>query len=357
MIDTQTPRQAPVAEVGEQLCSLAGQIAAATSRFLGLLADFDARQGWAGPGVHSCAHWLSWRCGMDLRTAREHVRVAPSLVVLPRTAAEFTDGRLSYSKVRAIARVATPASEDDLVDIALHAPAAHVERLARGLRTADQREPTQNAEDEARRCRTQWRWDDDTGELVFWGRLPAQDGAALLAAATRAEHERTRTLASDTSSVGPDTGGSAEHPDLAGPPPMDLGPALVAMATITCATVAAPVHAVSAEILIHHTPHGAHPDDGPPLTSAAAREMACGARKRSVIDDDDGCILHYGRSRRTPSAAQLRALQLRDRCCQTPGCGRTRFLHAHHVQPWQYGGTTDLTKLEYFRSIAGSGSR
>jgi len=108
MIDTQTPRQAPVAEVGEQLCLLAGQIAAATSRFLGLLADFDARQGWAGPGVHSCAHWLSWRCGMDLRTSREHVRVARSLVVLPRTAAEFTEGRLSYSKVRAIARVATP---------------------------------------------------------------------------------------------------------------------------------------------------------------------------------------------------------------------------------------------------------
>jgi len=191
MIDTQTPRQAPVAEVGEQLCSLAGQIAAATSRFLGLLADFDARQGWAGPGVHSCAHWLSWRCGMDLRTSREHVRVARSLLVLPRTAAEFTEGRLSYSKVRAIARVATPASEDDLVDIALHAPAAHVERLARGLRTADQHEPTQNAEDASRRCRTQWRWDEDTGELVFWGRLPAQDGAALLATATRAEHERT----------------------------------------------------------------------------------------------------------------------------------------------------------------------
>ena len=206
------------------------------------------------------------------------------------------------------------ASEDDLVDIALHAPAAHVERLARGLRTADQHEPTQNAEDASRRCRTQWRWDEDTGELVFWGRLPAQDGAALLAAATRAEHEQTRTLASDTSSVGPDTGGSAEHPDLTGPPPIDLGQALVAMATITCATIAAPVHAVSAEILIHHTPHGAHLDDGPPLTSAAAQEMACGARERSVIIDDDGCILHYGRSRRTPSAAQLRALHLRDRC-------------------------------------------
>jgi len=206
---------------------------------------------------------------------------------------------LSYSKVRAIARVATPASEDDLVDIALHAPAAHVERLARGLRTSDQHEPTQNAEDASRRCRTQWRWDEDTGELVFWGRLPAQDGAALLAAATRAEHEQTGTLASDTSSVGPDTGGSAEHPDLTGPPPIDLGPALVAMATITCATIAAPVHAVSAEILIHHTPHGAHLDDGPPLTSAAAQEMACGARERSVIIDE-WRILHYGRSRRAP---------------------------------------------------------
>ena len=130
------PEGLPLERVEREICRLAGQIAAATSRFLRFLADFDERQGWAGWNVKSCAHWLSWRCGLDLRTAREHVRVARSLAELPRIRDAFDAGRISYSKVRAIARVATPTSEADLLEAALHAPAAHVERLTRGLRTA-----------------------------------------------------------------------------------------------------------------------------------------------------------------------------------------------------------------------------
>jgi hypothetical protein len=58
------PAVMPLERVEAELCTLAGQIAAATSRFLALLADFDAPEGWGGWGVHSCAHWLSWRCGV-----------------------------------------------------------------------------------------------------------------------------------------------------------------------------------------------------------------------------------------------------------------------------------------------------
>jgi hypothetical protein len=89
----------PLERVEAELCTLAGQIAAATGRFLRLLADFDARDGWAGWGVHWCAHWLSWRCGIDLRTAREHVRVARALHGLPKASAALAEGRISYSKV------------------------------------------------------------------------------------------------------------------------------------------------------------------------------------------------------------------------------------------------------------------
>ncbi|HEX2174668.1 MAG TPA: DUF222 domain-containing protein, partial [Nocardioidaceae bacterium] len=85
----------PLERVEAELCTLAGQIAAATSRFLVLLADFDAREGWGGWGVHSCAHWLSWRCGLDLRTAHEHVRVARALRELPKVSAAFGQGRVS----------------------------------------------------------------------------------------------------------------------------------------------------------------------------------------------------------------------------------------------------------------------
>jgi hypothetical protein len=130
------PSKLPLARVEAEICTLAGQIAAATSRFLRLLADFDTRKGWAGFNVRSCAQWLSWRCGLDLRTAREHVRVARALTDLPKIRQCFDTGKISYSKVRAIARVATPTSEEELLEAALHAPAAHVERLTRGLRAA-----------------------------------------------------------------------------------------------------------------------------------------------------------------------------------------------------------------------------
>lgn len=335
------PPPVPLDTVREEICSLAGQIAAATGRFLGLLADFDTREGWSGPGVRSCAHWLSWRCGMDLRTAREHVRVARALVVLPRTTAELGQGRLSYSKVRALARVATPENEDELVDIALAAPAAHVERLVRGLRAVADRDDRESgtdaerAEEVARRCRTQWRWDDATGELVIWGRFRPQDGVLLLAALTRAEHERTRTTTAD---------GPAEPPDLTGPPPSDAGPALVAMAEITCAAVDAPAGSIATEVLVHRTAEGTRVAGGPHLADSAAEELECGAVHREVVVQD-GCVLSYGRARRAPSAAQLRALHLRDQGCRAPGCGRTRFLHAHHVRPWSRGGTTDLDNL------------
>jgi hypothetical protein len=78
-----------------ELLSLAGHIAAAQCRFLQLLAEFDDRDGWAGAGIRSCAHWLSWRAGMDLRTATEHLRVAHALQHLPDITAAFAEGQLS----------------------------------------------------------------------------------------------------------------------------------------------------------------------------------------------------------------------------------------------------------------------
>jgi hypothetical protein len=93
-------------DLESELLGLAGHIAAAECRFLQLLAEFDDRQGWAGDGIRSCAHWLSWRAGMSLRTATEHLRVARALPNLPRIGEVFAAGRLSYSKVRAITRVA-----------------------------------------------------------------------------------------------------------------------------------------------------------------------------------------------------------------------------------------------------------
>ncbi len=107
------PTSPPVAEVdrlGDEIAELAAHLDAATARFLDLLRAFDARGGW-NTGFRSCAEWLSWRVGLDLGTARERVRVARALGVLPRLAQALARGELSYAKVRALTRVATPDAE------------------------------------------------------------------------------------------------------------------------------------------------------------------------------------------------------------------------------------------------------
>jgi hypothetical protein len=101
------PPAVPLERLEAQICELAGHLAAATCRFLVLLADFDARRGWASWEMNSCAQWLSWKSQMSCGAAREHVRVARALRDLPVIRAEFAAARLSYAKVRALTRIAT----------------------------------------------------------------------------------------------------------------------------------------------------------------------------------------------------------------------------------------------------------
>src|SRR5260370_21498006 len=106
--DDTGPGSVPLERLEAQICELAGHLAAATCRFLVLLADFDARRGWASWEMNICAAWLSWKCQMSSGTAREHVRVSRALRDLPVIREEFAAGRLSYAKVRALTRIATP---------------------------------------------------------------------------------------------------------------------------------------------------------------------------------------------------------------------------------------------------------
>ena len=167
----------PLERLEAQICELAGHLAAATCRFLVLLGDFDARRGWASWDMSSCAAWLSWKCQMSSGTAREHVRVARALRDLPVTRAEFAAGRLSYAKVRALTRIATPDTEASLAELAAPMTANQLERFARAHRQVSA------VDDQAARIRRRlaFRFEDD-GSLSGTFHLPPLAGAVLLKA-------------------------------------------------------------------------------------------------------------------------------------------------------------------------------
>ena len=103
--------RAAIDALADDIAETAAHIDVATHRLLVLIRDFDRAGGWHQQGALSCAHWLSWRIGLGLGPAREKVRVAHRLAELPLLDEALRRGELSFSKARAITRVATPANE------------------------------------------------------------------------------------------------------------------------------------------------------------------------------------------------------------------------------------------------------
>ena len=180
-------KSASLLELERQICELAAHIAVATCRWLLLLAEFDSRDGWAECGLKSCAHWLSWKCSIAPGVAREKVRVAHRLQELPLVREAFSRGELSYCKVRALTRAATPETEEGLLEIARHATGAQLEKLMRCYSSAlSATLGSAQRQQELRYLR--WSWNED-GSLRVEGRLPADDGALLINALSGVEEQ------------------------------------------------------------------------------------------------------------------------------------------------------------------------
>lgn len=182
-LPTLVPTPAPVAaleRLGDEIAELSAHLDAATARLLTLIRDFDARGGW-NTGFRSCAHWLSWRVGLDLGAARERVRVARALGTLPLLAEALARGELSYAKVRALTRVATPETEARLLAVGRAGTACHVDRIVRGWRQVD-RQAEARATARQHEGRALYVYQDEDGTVVLRGRLTPDVGALLLRA-------------------------------------------------------------------------------------------------------------------------------------------------------------------------------
>ncbi len=205
--------QVEVVALGDRIAELSARIHAATWELLILIRQFDERNGWAG--CTSCAEWLGWRTGLEPGAAREHVRVARALADLPKLSDAMRRGKVSYSKMRAVTRVATPETEDDLLNVALSGTAAHVEKIVRAWRRTDRQ--AEQAEDrrrhETRSLRT---WVDENGMVVVRGRLSPEVGA-VVRRALEAACDQARGAAPPAAVGNGDAapGAEAEAPSLA----------------------------------------------------------------------------------------------------------------------------------------------
>ena len=165
----------------DRVAVLFGEITAATREFLRALAESDRHRDWEEEGFGSCAEWLAWRIGITRGTANEKVRAAGALEDLPLISEAMARGEISFSKVRALTRAATPDNESELLEFARAGSAATLERLVRGWKTLSRFD-----ELEAERVRHRTRcfsvFPDEDRMYVVKGRLDPEVGAALMRA-------------------------------------------------------------------------------------------------------------------------------------------------------------------------------
>ena len=336
--------------IGDEIAELSAHLDAATARLLDLIRDFDARGGWNN-GFLSCAHWLCYRVGLEMGAARERVRVARALGTLPRLAQALARGELSYSKVRALTRIATPEIEERLLKVGLAGTADHVERIVRGWRRVDR---NVEVKETARRHkhRTVQFYHDDDGMVIIRARLEPQAGAVVIQAITAARealHQRVKN-APDGPAEPRYHDGSPEAPTFQQQEADAL--ALVAETALHYGiNPGSPgeryqvvVHVDAAVLADADAPGQSVVEDGAYVPAETSQRLACDASRVVMRHDPDGRITEVGARTRTIPPALRRALEHRDQGCRFPGCGR-RFGQGHHIRHWAHGGPTTLSNL------------
>jgi hypothetical protein len=340
-----------------QITELWGHVNAATFRFLALVAEFDRREGWARHGLANCAQWLNWQCGIGAVAAREKLRIAHALESLPLIGEAFRSGRVSYSKVRAITRVARPENEADFLNVALHGTAMHVEKLVRQFRRVERLEEALQAESQ-HRARFLRMYHDDDGTLVLNARLPAEVGAVVKKAidAATASGGVGRNVSAETSGgdTNVDSDSAGDCPTLEARRADALR--LLAEQFLSDEARSCPSSADRYQVVVHvdaatlaqdipPTRACCELEDGPTLAVDTARRIACDSAVVRLVESAHGEPLDVGRKTRTIHPALKRALKARDGGCRFPGCDRTRFTEGHHVEHWANGGETRLSNL------------
>jgi hypothetical protein len=394
-----TPADQELQRLEAELFELWGHLSAANYRFLELVAEFDRKKGYERHGVASCAQWLSWQCGIDSVTAREKVRVARALENLPKISDSFRRGVISYSKVRAMTRIACAENEDALLNIAEHGTAAHVAKVVRKYFWVERLEDAQRANAQHHHRYLNFGYDED-GSLLIRAKLPPEIGAlvrkALETALALMEQHEDKELSDDTerrsrSGGSSEAGASAEARSFAeASAPAEARESepftvndergakradalrVLAERFLSARIEQAGSPADRYQLVVHvdqrvlatgsvyaqleetgdspmperyNGPGRCELDDERALALETVRRLGCDCSLVGIVEDDDGEPLSVGRKTRSIPPALQRALKARDGGCRFPGCDRARFTEGHHVKHWADGGETKLSNL------------
>jgi hypothetical protein len=332
---THTERHPSIDDLDRAIVNLSARINAASYELLVLIREFDERGGWLQWGLSNCAEWLAWRCDLGLSAAREKVRVAHALKTLSAIALSFSRGELSYSKVRALTRVARPDNEDMLKAFALNTTAARVEERCRELRCGTPDSVSEANRSHARRSLRIHR-DALRGTMTITVEVPLESGELIDKALDKARESSI--------SQGPEF---AEESWAA-----QQADALVTMANsyLTGHSEASSASSENYRSPYRVTVHvdrsalsDGHGCSGLPVESV--KRLCCDGETVVIVEDEDGEPLNVGRKSRTVPTAIKRALWSRDKGCVFPGCSHKRFVDAHHIQHWSAGGETSLDNL------------
>jgi hypothetical protein len=321
-------RHRAIDELDRAIVNLSARINASTYELLVLIREFDERAGWLKWNLESCSQWLHWRCDLSRCAAREKVRVAHALKALPEISIAFSEGVLSYSKVRALTRVATPVNESELLAFARSTTAARVEERCHQMRNAQPDSVDTANRVHAQRSLRVWK-DTGRGTVTLTVELPVEAGELVCQALDKAvEASEAKGAEFEAESWG------AQQAD-----------ALVSVAKcyLNGGSDGSASSADAYQVVIHVDGDVLEGGEGrSDLPVESVKRLSCDGSVIPMVDGPDGAPMNVGRKQRTVPAALKRALWARDGGCVFPGCTHRRFVDAHHVRHWADGGETRL---------------
>lgn len=317
-----------------EITTLAAHLTAAMCRWLLLVAEYDRRRAYEQWECLTMAQWLVVHVGISPSTARQHVVVAKKLLELPLIHEAFGRGEVSYSRVRAVCRVASAADEQRWLELARNATGSQIDRIVTDtIRVANAIKPDiVQRQTEARKLT--W-WIDDDGMYRVTAVLPPDVGALM-----------TKLIRAHT-----DTG--RENLDVYEQRHADAFAQALARASLgddgceNCDVPATP----PVLVVVHRYPdRTARLEDGPPIPPSLADRLGEDADEITATHSADA--IRYGRKRkrrRAPTTTMRRFIVHGDECCRFPGCGQTKNLHAHHVKSYVSNGDTITENLAMLR--------